>query len=149
MSVQISNSNLLKFNQIIGNLLSTEKYKKTKVEVFFTNLLKNRLTQFIDQYNLDLEDLELENANTDKDGSVLFVDTKFGRKYQFNKEGLKKKDKGVIELLKKTFEFEPIHCSIEEVGNLMIIEEGDNDVVKEIKEIYASFILYTPSKEIV
>jgi hypothetical protein len=56
----------------------------------------------LDVYNDKLDDIRLEHANTDKDGSLL-LDENGG--YKYTKEGLKELNKKVKTLLAEEFEF--------------------------------------------
>jgi len=56
----------------------------------------------LEAYNEKLEDLRLDNAHTD-DSGALILDEKGG--YKFSKEGLKKLNKDIKNLLEDTFEF--------------------------------------------
>jgi hypothetical protein len=56
----------------------------------------------LETYNEKLEDLRLDNAHTDSTGALV-LDEKGG--YKFSKDGLKKLNKDIKNLLEDTFEF--------------------------------------------
>ena len=78
-----------------------------------------KIKEHLDTYNDKLEDIRLDNANTDKDGSLL-LDENGG--YKFSKEGLKKLNKEVKELLDSTFEFYQFTFSNEGIENYGFLE---------------------------
>lgn len=78
-----------------------------------------KIKEHLDTYNDKLEDIRLDNANTDKDGSLL-LDENGG--YKFSKEGLKNLNKAVKELLDSTFEFYQFTFSNEGIENYGFLE---------------------------
>lgn len=78
-----------------------------------------KIKEHLDAYNDKLEDIRLDNANTDKDGSLL-LDENGG--YKFSKEGLKNLNKAVKELLDSTFEFYQFTFSNEGIENYGFLE---------------------------
>lgn len=78
-----------------------------------------KIKEHLDTYNDKLEDIRLDNANTDKDGSLL-LDENGG--YKFSKEGLKNLNKAVKELLDSTFDFYQFTFSNEGIENYGFLE---------------------------
>lgn len=78
-----------------------------------------KIKEHLDTYNDKLEDIRLDNANTDKDGSLLLDDN---GGYKFSKEGLKNLNKAVKELLDSTFEFYQFTFSNEGIENYGFLE---------------------------
>lgn len=78
-----------------------------------------KIKEHLDTYNDKLEDIRLDNANTDKDGSLL-LDENGG--YKFSKEGLKNLNKAVKELMDSTFEFYQFTFSNEGIENYGFLE---------------------------
>lgn len=64
--------------------------------------MAKKVQSHLDEYNEKLEDIRLDNANVDANGSLL-TDEKGG--YKYSKEGIKKMNADIKELLKKEFEF--------------------------------------------
>ena len=73
----------------------------------------------LDEYNEKLEDLRLDNAHTD-DSGALILDEKGG--YKFSKDGLKKLNKAVQELLESNFEFYQFTFSNDGIENYAFLE---------------------------
>ncbi len=78
--------------------------QKTKTQ---KKLLKihEQLKKHYDAYQEKIAELRLDNASVDKDGNLI-LDEK--GEYKFNKEGLKKLNESVKELLDAEFEYKPI-----------------------------------------
>lgn len=103
-----------------------------------------KLKSHLDTYNEKLEDLRLDCANTDKDGSLL-LDENGG--YKFTKEKLKELNKKVKELLEEEFEFYQFTFSTEGIEMYAFLEgfveglefpelkEEDEDEVAQVVEI--------------
>lgn len=79
----------------------------------------SKLKEQVDTYNDKLEDIRLDCANTDKDGSLL-LDENGG--YKFSKDGLKELNKKVKELLDSEFEFYQFTFSHEGIENYGFLE---------------------------
>ena len=73
----------------------------------------------LEEYNEKLEDLRLDNAHTD-DSGALILDEKGG--YKFSKDGLKKLNKAVQELLESNFEFYQFTFSNDGIENYAFLE---------------------------
>lgn len=103
-----------------------------------------KLKSHLDTYNEKLEDLRLDCANTDKDGSLL-LDENGG--YKFTKEKLKELNKKVKALLEEEFEFYQFTFSTEGIEMYAFLEgfveglefpelkEEDEDEVAQVVEI--------------
>jgi predicted nuclease with TOPRIM domain len=73
----------------------------------------------LEAYNDKLEDLRLDNAHTDESGALL-LDDKGG--YKFSKDGLKKLNKDIKNLLEQTFELYQFTFSNEGIENYGFLE---------------------------
>jgi predicted nuclease with TOPRIM domain len=78
--------------------------QKTKTQ---KKLLKihEQLKKHYDAYQDKIAELRLDNASVDKDGNLI-LDEK--GEYKYNKEGLKKLNESVKELIEAEFEYKPI-----------------------------------------
>jgi predicted nuclease with TOPRIM domain len=78
--------------------------QKTKTQ---KKLLKihEQLKKHYDAYQEKIGELRLDNASVDKDGNLI-LDEK--GEYKYNKEGLKKLNESVKELIETEFEYKPI-----------------------------------------
>ena len=78
--------------------------QKTKTQ---KKLLKihEQLKKHYDAYQDKIAELRLDNASVDKDGNLI-LDEK--GEYKYNKEGLKKLNESVKELIEDEFEYKPI-----------------------------------------
>jgi hypothetical protein len=103
-----------------------------------------KIKSHLETYNEKLEDLRLDCANTDKDGSLL-LDENGG--YKFTKEKLKELNKKVKALLEEEFEFYQFTFSTEGIEMYAFLEgfveglefpelkEEDEDEVAQVVEI--------------
>lgn len=103
-----------------------------------------KLKSHLDTYNEKLDDLRLDCANTDKDGSLL-LDENGG--YKYTKEKLKELNKKVKALLEEEFEFYQFTFSTEGIEIYAFLEgfveglefpelkEEDEDEVAQVVEI--------------
>lgn len=103
------------------NILTSSKEENASNNKGIKKLQKigTKIKEHLDTYNDKLEDIRLDNANTDKDGSLL-LDENGG--YKFSKEGLKNLNKAVKELLDSTFEFYQFTFSNEGIENYGFLE---------------------------
>ena len=94
---------LLSLVQMLNALLSSKEYaeKNTKGAKKLQKI-GTKIKTHLDEYNEKLEDLRLDNANTDDSGSLI-LDDKGG--YKYSKDGLKKLNKDIRSLLDSSFEF--------------------------------------------
>jgi hypothetical protein len=65
-----------------------------------------RIQKNLDEFNEKKEDLRLDNASVDSDGNLLLNEK---NEYQFNKDGVKKLNQQLKELLLSEIDFTPIH----------------------------------------
>ena len=86
-----------KINSVIGN-------QETKVQKKLFKLYE-KLKPHHESFNIQLDELRLDNAATDDKG-ILLMEEKGG--YKFTKEGTKKFNKDAEILSEKEFEFKPI-----------------------------------------
>ena len=73
-----------------------------------------KVKEHLDVYNDKLEDIRLDCANTDKDGSLL-LDENGG--YKYSKEGIKQLNKKIAELWKQEIEIYQFTFSTEGIEN--------------------------------
>lgn len=73
----------------------------------------------LEEYNEKLEDLRLDNAHTD-DSGALVLDDKGG--YKFSKDGLKKLNKAIQQLLDSNFEVYQFTFSTEGLENYAFLD---------------------------
>ena len=92
-------------NSLVGAISAVIGNQETKVEKKLFKIYE-KLKADYESYQSQIEELRLDNAATDEAG-ILLLDDKGG--YKFNKEGVKKLNKQLIELSEKTFEFTPIN----------------------------------------
>jgi hypothetical protein len=78
-----------------------------------------KLKAQLDVYNEKLEDLRLDNAHTDESGSLI-LDEKGG--YKFSKDGLKKLNGAVKDLLKEEFDIYQFTFSTEGIETYAFLE---------------------------
>lgn len=92
-------------NSLVGAISAVIGNQETKVQKKLFKIYE-KLKADYESYQSQIEELRLDNAATDEAG-ILLLDDKGG--YKFNKEGVKKLNKQLIELSEKTFEFTPIN----------------------------------------
>jgi hypothetical protein len=90
---------------LVGAISAVIGNQETKVQKKLFKIYE-KLKADYESYQSQIEELRLDNAATDEAG-ILLLDDKGG--YKFNKEGVKKLNKQLIELSEKTFEFTPIN----------------------------------------
>lgn len=94
---------LLRLVQVLNSLLTSKEYSESNTKgAKKLQKIGAKIKTHLDQYNEKLEDLRLDNANTDSTGSLL-LDEKGG--YKYSKEGVKKLNKDIKNLLDESFEF--------------------------------------------
>ena len=95
-----------------------------------------RIDAITSDYVAEFDDIELEHANTDANGSVLFKIVDNRRQYDFTKEGLKKSNEAKKVLFEvKEFDLKPHFCTD--------IPEGFPD---EYRPFFEGFVLPVPDK---
>ena len=80
--------------------------------------IAKKTSPHIEEYNEKLEDIRLDNANVDANGSLL-TDEKGN--YKYSKEGTKKMNAEIKELLKKEFEFYQLTFSTEGLEDYLFL----------------------------
>lgn len=115
-----SNSELLNLVQTINVLSRNEEFVKNNTKgVKKLQKVGDKLKSHLEAYNEKLEDLRLDNANVDANGSLLLNEN---GGYMFSKEGLKKLNKEIKALLDETFEFYQFTFSHEGIENYQFLE---------------------------
>lgn len=96
-----TNAELMTLVQLLNANVGEGKTKGQK------KLIKigERIQPLLDEFNNKKEDLRLDNASVDKDGNLLLNEK---GEYQFNKEGVKKLNQQIKDLLLSEIEFTPI-----------------------------------------
>lgn len=134
---------LLNVARAINILSNNKEYAQSNTKgVKKLQKIGEKMKSYLESYNEKIDDLRLEFANTDKDGS-LFLDENGG--YKFTKEGLKELNKKAKELLAEEFEFYQFTFSKEGIENYAFLEgfveglsfpeevsEDDSDEVPEL-----------------
>jgi len=94
--------------------------QKTKTQ---KKLLKihEQMKKHYDAYQDKIGELRLDNASVDKDGNLI-LDEK--GEYKYNKEGLKKLNESVKELIEAEFEYKPIEVMNPEGLDIHIYLKG-------------------------
>jgi hypothetical protein len=115
-----------KYNELLGLvqtlnvLLQNEEFVKVETKgVKKLQKIGEKIKSHLDTYNEKLEEIRLDNANTDKDGSLL-LDEKGG--YKYSKDGLKALNKKVRELLDSEFEIYQFTFSKDGIENYAFLE---------------------------
>ena len=118
--VEKSYSELLGLVQTLNVLLQNEEFVKAETKgVKKLRKVGEKIKSHLESYNEQLEEIRLDNANTDKDGSLL-TDEKGG--YKYSKEGVKALNKKIKELLEKKFDFYQFTFSKEGIENYAFLE---------------------------
>ena len=94
-----------------------------------------KIKEKLDEYNEKLEDIRLDCANTDKDGSLL-LDENGG--YKYSKDGIKQLNKKISELWKQEIEVYQFTFSTEGIENYGFLDgwvEGLNFPKPEVEEL--------------
>lgn len=96
-----TNAELMTLVQLLNANVGEGKTKGQK------KLIKigERIQPLLDDFNNKKEDLRLDNASVDKDGNLLLNEK---GEYQFNKEGVKKLNQQIKDLLLSEIDFTPI-----------------------------------------
>lgn len=118
--VNRTNSELLNLVQVINTLLRNQDFVKENTKgVKKLQKIGEKIKPHLDSYNEKLEDLRLDNANTDASGSLLFNEK---GEYLFSKDGLKNLNKSIKSLLNETFEFYQLTFSTEGIEEYQFLE---------------------------
>ena len=133
---------LLNLSRAINILTGSKEHAEANTKgVKKLQKIGEKMKSHLEAYNDKLDDLRLECANTDKDGSLL-LDENGG--YKFTKEKLKELNKKVKVLLDEEFEFYQFTFSTEGldkyaflegfVEGLVFPEEADEDLEEPVFE---------------
>jgi hypothetical protein len=118
--VEKSYMELLGLVQTLNALLGNEEFVKNNTKgVKKMQKVGEKIKANLDTYNEKLEEVRLDNANTDKDGSLLLDEN---GKYKYSKDGLKSLNKGIKELLDSKFDFYQFTFSKEGIENYAFLE---------------------------
>lgn len=118
--VEKSYLELLGLVQTLNALLQNEEFVKAETKgVKKLQKIGEKIKANLDTYNEKLEEIRLDNANTDKDGSLL-LDEKGG--YKYSKEGIKTLNKKIKELLDSKFDFYQFTFSKDGIENYAFLE---------------------------
>jgi|GEM_PF-882196 len=118
--VSKSYRDLLGLVQTLNILLGNEEFVKNETKgVKKLQKVGEKMKSHLDTYNEKLEEIRLDNANTDKDGSLL-LDEKGG--YKYSKDGIKNLNKKVKELLDSEFEFYQFTFSKDGIDNYAFLQ---------------------------
>lgn len=116
----------------VGSTINTE-YKGTKIEYAY-NKVASKLIKHIEDYNNEIEDVNIENCSVDEKGVIVYDIVGNSRQYRFTKENLRKKRKEIALLYEKwndkEFEIVP-----------HIVSEIPETLPTEIKDILTGFII--------
>lgn len=115
----------------INILLSNKDIAESKVAKKLEKIGK-KAQAHLDAYNEKVEELRLDNANTDENGSLI-LDEKGG--YRFSKEGLKNLNKKIKELLDEKFEFYQLSFSAEGLEEYTFLHGWVEGVPAPVEEL--------------
>lgn len=111
---------LLQLVQAINILSSSKEHAESNTKgIKKLQKIGTKLKAQLDIYNEKLEDLRLDNAHTDDNGALI-LDDKGG--YKFSKDGLKKLNSAVKDLLKEEFEIYQFTFSTEGIETYAFLE---------------------------
>lgn len=111
---------LLQLVQAINFLSSSKEHAESNTKgIKKLQKIGTKLKAQLDIYNEKLEDLRLDNAHTDENGALI-LDEKGG--YKFSKDGLKKLNSAVKDLLKEEFEIYQFTFSTEGIETYAFLE---------------------------
>lgn len=128
-------SELLSLVQSINFVFRLPELKDNSKGIKKLQKIGEKMKNHLEFYNEKLEEIRLDHANTDKDGSLL-LDEKGG--YKFTKESTKEMNKKVKELLESTFEFYEFTFSHEGLEKFAFLEgwvEGLKFPEEEVEEV--------------
>lgn len=118
--VEKSYMELLGLVQTLNALLGNEEFVKNNTKgVKKLQKVGEKIKSHLDTYNEKLEEVRLDNANTDKDGSLLLDEN---GKYKYSKDGLKSLNKAIKELLDSKFDFYQFTFSKEGIETYAFLE---------------------------
>lgn len=124
-----SYENLLVLARGLNILLSDKDVLASKAGKKLEKMAK-KIQPLMDEYNEKIEDLRLDNANVDESNSLL-LDEKGG--YKYSKEGIKKLNSDIKELLKKEFDFYKFSFSTEGIEDYYFLEGWVDGIIAPIE----------------
>jgi len=146
--VNKSNRDLLNLVQTLNVLLGNEDFVKNNTKgVKKLQKVGEKIKSHLDAYNEKIDEAKLDNANTDKDGSLL-LDEKGG--YKYSKEGLKSLNKKIKEILDTEFEFYQFTFSKEGIESFQFLEgwvEGLDFPKQEVEAFEELEVIEAPEAE--
>jgi len=146
--VNKSNRDLLNLVQTLNVLLGNEDFVKNNTKgVKKLQKVGEKIKSHLDAYNEKIDEAKLDNANTDKDGSLL-LDEKGG--YKYSKEGLKSLNKKIKEILDTEFEFYQFTFSKEGIESFQFLEgwvEGLEFPKQEVEAFEELEVIEAPEAE--
>lgn len=98
---------------------STEFAEKNTKGIKKLKKVGEKIKEYLESYNEKLEDIRLDNANTDDSGSLLLNEK---GDYKFSKDGLRNLNKSAKELLDSTIEIYPFTFSTEGIEDFLFLE---------------------------
>ena len=126
-----SYENLLVLARGLNILLSDKDVLASKAGKKLEKMAK-KIQPLMDEYNEKIEDLRLDNANVDESNSLL-LDEKGG--YKYSKEGIKKLNSDIKELLKKEFDFYKFSFSTEGIEDYYFLEGWVDGIIAPIEVV--------------
>lgn len=126
-----SYENLLVLARGLNILLSDKDVLASKAGKKLEKMAK-KIQPLLDEYNEKMEDLRLDNANVDESNSLL-LDEKGG--YKYSKEGVKKLNSDIKDLLKKEFEFYKFSFSTEGIEDYYFLEGWVDGIITPVEVV--------------
>ena len=133
---------LLNLVQVLNFVLNNDELKKDNTKgIKKLQNVASKMKPHLDSYNEKLDEIRLDNAHVDKDGSLL-LDEKGN--YKYSKDGLKELNKSVKELMESTFEFYQFTFSHDGLDKYAFLEgwveglsfpELENESTEELDEL--------------
>ena len=132
-----TNREMLQLAQAINVLSNSKEFAESNNKgIKKLKKIGEKLKEHLDAYNEKLEDIRLDNANTDESGSLLLNEK---GDYKFSKDGLKNMNKKVKELLEETFEFYQLTFSTEGIENFLFLAGWVDGIEAPVEEINDEF----------
>ena len=111
---------LLQLANTMNMVLGNEEYTKNNTKaVKKLQKIGEKLKGHLEKYNEKLENVRLDNANTDESGSLILNEK---GEYKFSKDGFRQLNADVKALLAQTFEFEQFEFSQEGLENFLFLD---------------------------
>lgn len=117
--VSKSYQELIQLINTINAINNDPDYRKNTKAIKKLESIAKKLKPIIDNYTELIENIKLDNAHTDADG-CLIVDDKGS--YKYSKEGQKKLNADIKNLLLQDFEFYQSTFSLEGIENFQFLE---------------------------